>query len=190
MLYLVDNYDSFTYNLYQLVGQLSNEPIAVVKNDQLSVSELLARKPSRLIFSPGPGTPQKAGLMLSYLNAFIGKVPILGVCLGHQAIGTLYGAKLQHSPHLMHGKASEIVLKTPSPLFERCPKHFTGARYHSLSLATLPADLHLLATTSSDEIMGIADETKQVYGVQFHPESILTTAAVGRQLLKNFLSLS
>ncbi|MCH4170216.1 MAG: aminodeoxychorismate/anthranilate synthase component II [Lactobacillus sp.] len=189
MLTIVDNYDSFTYNLYQLVGQLTTEEIQVIKNDELSVQGLKDLHPDRLLFSPGPGNPDEAGNMLAYLDAFIGQIPILGVCLGHQAIGEVYGGQVVHSPKLMHGKASTIYQVAPSPLFDACPATFAGARYHSLTLANLPDELTVTATTQSGEIMAVADAKRQVYGVQFHPESILTTASVGSQLIQNFVKL-
>ncbi|MFD1670686.1 anthranilate synthase component II [Agrilactobacillus yilanensis] len=190
MLYLIDNYDSFTYNLYQLVGTLTDEPVTVVKNDTLSVAQLLAKHPSKLLLSPGPGRPENAGYLMAYLKAFVGKVPILGVCLGHQAIGAYYGVPVVHSPQLMHGKASNIHIVQSTPLFKNCPQTFTGARYHSLVLQnTLPENLKVTATTDTGTIMGIADPDKAVYGVQFHPESILTDPTVGTQLLQNFLKI-
>ncbi|MFD1125168.1 anthranilate synthase component II [Lentilactobacillus raoultii] len=191
MHYLIDNYDSFTYNLYQLIGQISKEPIQVVKNDAITVNELIHRQPESLIFSPGPGRPENAGRMPEILSAFLGKVPILGVCLGHQAIAEAYGADVIHAPKLMHGKPSKITVTTTSPLFDDCPKKFEAARYHSLIVdsQTIPAALTVTAETADHEIMAIADETKAVYGVQFHPESIMTDPAVGAQIIRNFLTI-
>lgn len=190
MLYLIDNYDSFTYNLYQLIGNLSEEPITVVKNDELTADELLAKHPSGIILSPGPGRPENAGNMPAILEAFLGKVPILGVCLGHQAIGEAYGAKVIHAPQLMHGKPSLMTRQTPTTLFANCPNQFEAARYHSLVIdpETMPANLAITATADDGTIQGIADEANQVYGVQFHPESIMTDGAVGAQIIKNYLA--
>ncbi|WP_125587675.1 anthranilate synthase component II [Companilactobacillus jidongensis] len=190
MIYLIDNYDSFTYNLYQLVGELTDEPIIVIKNDELTVEELAFRNPSKLIFSPGPGRPEDAGHMLDQLKYFIGRVPILGVCLGHQAIAEVYGGKVVHAPVLMHGKSSNIQLVHGGKIFEGCPHSFTGARYHSLIVTDLPDKLNITAQTSNHEIMAIADEDNKVYGVQFHPESIMTDKEIGQQIIKNFIKLN
>lgn len=190
MIYLIDNYDSFTYNLYQLMGQHTDEPITVLKNDQLTPQALQARHPSKLVLSPGPGQPEDAGYLLPYLKYFIGRLPILGVCLGHQAIGMAYGGQIQRSPELMHGKASLIKTVQDTPLFAHCPTTFLGARYHSLILKRpLPKPLQVLAETKAGTIMAIADPAQQVYGVQFHPESILTPPKIGGQILQNFLQL-
>lgn len=190
MIYLIDNYDSFTYNLYQLVGTLTDEPIVVVKNDELTVEELAALNPSKLIFSPGPGRPEDAGYMLEQLKHFIGRVPILGVCLGHQAIAEVYGGQVVHAPVLMHGKPSNIKLVHGGTLFENCPNSFLGARYHSLIVTDIPTTLKVSAQTADNEIMAIADEKNKVYGVQFHPESIMTDKEVGQQIIQNFIRLN
>ena len=190
MIYLIDNYDSFTYNLYQLIGTISDEPITVVKNDELTIEQLEAFHPSALVFSPGPGRPEDAGNMMELLEHFIGKVPILGVCLGEQAIGEAYGAKVIHAPVLMHGRPSEVELTAPSKIFTACPETFAAARYHSLIVdpTTVPNNLSVTATTEDGEIMAISDEAKKVFGVQFHPESIMTDASVGKQIVENFLA--
>ncbi|MCC7666300.1 anthranilate synthase component II [Liquorilactobacillus satsumensis] len=192
MHYLIDNYDSFTYNLYQMVGTLTNETVKVIKNDELTVAQLKERKPQSLIFSPGPGRPQDAGQMENYLRAFIGHIPILGICLGHQAIGEVYGTKVVHAKQLMHGKSSSIHLTHPDNLFAGCPESFTGARYHSLVLErnSLASALKITAESQDGSIMAIADDVKQVYGLQFHPESIMTEHAVGQQIMRNFLQLA
>lgn len=190
MIYLIDNYDSFTYNLYQLVGVLSSEPVKVIKNDEMSAEKLDSVRPSALIFSPGPGNPSEAGNTLSIMHYFLGKVPILGVCLGHQAIGQSYGAQIIHAPQLMHGKADTIRQKGHSELLQQCPTTFTAARYHSLVIdpQTIPKQLNVTATASDGTIQAVEDPEKEVYGVQFHPESIMTDKKVGQQIIKNFLA--
>lgn len=190
MLYLIDNYDSFTYNLYQLIGTLTKEPITVVKNDELTADQLLAKHPSGIILSPGPGRPENAGNMIDILKAFIGQVPILGVCLGEQAIGEVYGAQVIHAPKLMHGKPSLMTQQGQSIMFKHCPATFEAARYHSLVVdpATMPTNLKVTATADDGTIQAVADEANQVYGVQFHPESIMTEPTVGAQIIKNYLA--
>ncbi|MCH4009031.1 anthranilate synthase component II [Companilactobacillus sp.] len=191
MIYLIDNYDSFTYNLYQLIGTNSNEPITVVKNDELTVEELESLHPTGLVFSPGPGRPEDAGNMMELLKHFIGKVPILGVCLGEQAIGEVYGAKVVHAPVLMHGRPSEVEVTDKTQLFSDCPKTFEAARYHSLIVdpQTIPDELSITAITKDGEIMALCDEKQKVFGVQFHPESIMTEPSVGKQIIENYLAL-
>ncbi|WP_125771397.1 anthranilate synthase component II [Companilactobacillus furfuricola] len=191
MIYLIDNYDSFTYNLYQLLGTISDTPITVVKNDQFSTEQLEKLAPDALVFSPGPGRPENAGNMNQLLKDFIGKVPILGVCLGEQAIGEIYGANVIHAPKLMHGKPSKITITQPGQLFQDCPQQFSAARYHSLIVDknSIPKDLTFTAMTAEGEIMAVADEKKKVFGVQFHPESIMTDLTVGKQIAKNFLQM-
>jgi anthranilate synthase/aminodeoxychorismate synthase-like glutamine amidotransferase len=191
MIYLIDNYDSFTYNLYQLIGTLSEEPIAVVKSDQITIEDLESVDLTGLVFSPGPGRPEDADNMLIILKHFIGKVPIFGVCLGEQAIGEVYGASVIHAPELMHGRPSKVSITTPSAIFQNCPPAFQAARYHSLIVdpTTIPENLTVTAQTSDGEVMAIADEKNKVYGVQFHPESIMTDPAVGQKIVENFLAV-
>lgn len=190
MIYLIDNYDSFTYNLYQLVGTLTEESIVVVKNDALTVEDLRKRQPNKLIFSPGPGRPEDAGNMIDQLSYFIGRVPILGVCLGYQAIAEVYGGSVVHAATLMHGKSSKIhVVNGGGSLFAHCPNTFQGARYHSLVVQKAIQGLSTTAETEDQTIMALADEDKRVYGVQFHPESILTDGQAGQQIIRNFLDI-
>ncbi|WP_461212826.1 anthranilate synthase component II [Lacticaseibacillus sp. GG6-2] len=187
MIYLIDNYDSFTYNLYQLMGTLTEQPITVVHNDDLTAEELVAKKPSGVVFSPGPGRPEAGGNMPAMIQALRGRVPILGVCLGEQAIGQAYGGEVVAAKTLMHGKPSTITVTADSTLFADCPHQFTGARYHSLVVKEAPDGLTLSAVADDGSVMAIEDDTNQVYGVQFHPESIMTDPEVGKQLIVNFL---
>lgn len=191
MHYLIDNYDSFTYNLYQLIGTQTSEQIKVIKNDAINVENLMKMNPESIILSPGPGRPEDAGNMPAILKAFLGKVPIFGVCLGEQAIAQAYGAKVIHAPRLMHGKPSEMELVQTDPLFANCPEHFEAARYHSLIVdpQSVPTNLKVTAITEDGEIMAISNPDDMVYGVQFHPESIMTDPKVGRQIIKNFLNI-
>lgn len=191
MHYLIDNYDSFTYNLYQLIGTQTSDTIKVVKNDTTSVEKLMKAKPESIILSPGPGRPEDAGNMPAILKAFLGKVPIFGVCLGHQAIAQAYGAQIIHAPRLMHGKPSKMELVGNDPIFTNCPNQFEAARYHSLIVdpQTVPANLNVTARTGDGEIMAISNPADMVYGVQFHPESIMTDSTIGRQIIKNFLTV-
>lgn len=183
---LIDNYDSFSYNLYQLVGELDPD-IRVIRNDELTVDEVLALAPSRVIISPGPGRPEEAGICVELIRRCRGKFPILGVCLGHQAICVAYGATVTYAAHLMHGKSSTVDLSLGSALFRGLGGVTTVGRYHSLAVdrATLPADLKVTAETADREVMAVEDRPRKVFGVQFHPESILTPA--GRQIIRNFL---
>lgn len=192
MLVLVDNYDSFSYNLYQLLGAMCPE-IKVVRNDALSVEELLALKPQALVLSPGPGRPEDAGICLPLLKTLLTQQDgpaLLGVCLGHQALATACGAQVSYAPYLMHGKASELVLTDPSALFLGLTAPITVARYHSLSVEpkSVPPCLKVTATTSDGVIMALEHRTLPLYGVQFHPESILTPQ--GATMLRNFLKVA
>ena len=187
MLVIIDNYDSFTYNLYQLFGELGAQ-MRVVRNDAASVPEIAALKPDKLVISPGPCTPREAGISCEAIRFFAGKIPLLGVCLGHQAIGHVFGGTIVRARRLMHGKTSPIR-HDGQGLFAGLPNPFAATRYHSLLIeaGTCPACLAVTARADADEIMGVQHTALPVYGVQFHPESILT--AHGRQLLDNFLRL-
>ncbi len=185
MLLMIDNYDSFTYNLVQYFGELGEE-VLTVRNDEITLAEIAALNPTYLCLSPGPSDPQHAGITLEVLREFTGKLPILGVCLGHQAIGAAFGGRVVRAQTIMHGKTSEIETDGKG-VFTHLPRRFKVTRYHSLALerATLPACLDVTATTVDGEIMGIRHKTLALEGVQFHPESILTEH--GHALLKNFL---
>ena len=182
---VLDNYDSFTYNLVQYLGELGAEPI-VVRNDASSVAELLALKPDALLLSPGPGRPENSGVLCEAITAFAGVVPVLGVCLGHQAIGHVYGAKVVSAPELLHGKTSEVH-HTGEGIFVGSPSPITATRYHSLIIEreSLPPELVVTAQTQDGMIMGVRHRDLDIEGVQFHPESILTT--LGHDLLKVFV---
>ncbi len=182
---VLDNYDSFTYNLVQYLGELGAEPI-VVRNDSMSVTELLALKPDAVLLSPGPGRPENSGVLCEAITAFAGVAPVLGVCLGHQAIGHVYGAKVVSAPELLHGKTSEVH-HTGDGIFAGSPSPITATRYHSLIIEreSLPAELVITAHTQDGMIMGVRHRTIDIEGVQFHPESILTT--LGHDLLKVFV---
>ena len=182
---VLDNYDSFTYNLVQYLGELGAEPI-VVRNDSMNVTELLALKPDAVLLSPGPGRPENSGVLCEAITAFAGVAPVLGVCLGHQAIGHVYGAKVVSAPELLHGKTSEVH-HTGEGIFAGSPSPITATRYHSLIIEreSLPAELVITAQTQDGMIMGIRHRTLDIEGVQFHPESILTTR--GHDLLKVFV---
>ncbi|WP_283679378.1 aminodeoxychorismate/anthranilate synthase component II [Lentilactobacillus sp. Marseille-Q4993] len=188
---LIDNYDSFTYNLSQLISEVAGEDTMVLKNDDPRLDNIELLNPTHLILSPGPGRPEDAGKLISVLKRQISRVPILGVCLGHQAITEVYGGKVVHAPELMHGKASKMKVITASPLFANCPDTFIAARYHSLIASPMgfPSELKVIAETKTNEIMAIADEQNAVYGVQFHPESIMTDEVVGRGIISNFLGI-
>jgi anthranilate synthase/aminodeoxychorismate synthase-like glutamine amidotransferase len=182
---LIDNYDSFTYNLYQYLGEMDVET-TVVRNDQITVDQALARRPSAIVVSPGPGTPDQAGITLELIKAAAGHVAVLGVCLGHQALGQAFGGKVVRAPRLMHGKVSE-VRHDGRTIFAGLPATFTATRYHSLVVARegMPECLEISAWTDDGVVMGLRHRKLPLEGVQFHPESILTSA--GKQLLRNFL---
>jgi len=186
MILLIDNYDSFTYNLAQCLGQLG-EKLEVRRNDQITLDEIAARRPDRIVISPGPGTPDDAGISLAVIRRFAGKMPILGVCLGHQAIGQAFGGRVIRAPKLMHGKTSRIHHDAKT-IFRKLPQDFVATRYHSLIVErkSLPKELKISAETDG-LIMGLRHRKLLVEGVQFHPESVLTE--VGLQILRNFLAL-
>lgn len=186
MILLIDNYDSFSYNLYQLLGAIEPD-IRVVRNDELTVEEIGRLNPEKIILSPGPGKPSEAGVCVEAAIRFAGRIPILGVCLGHQAICEAYGATVSYAKTLMHGKQSDIAVDTDCPLFLGLPGVIKGGRYHSLAALedTLPAELTVIAKTEDGEIMGVKARDHEIYGVQFHPESILTP--LGGKILQNFL---
>ena len=187
MILIIDNYDSFTHNLYQLIGEI-NPDIKVVRNDKITISEIEALHPDHIIISPGPGNPQQAGICIEVIKQFSGKYPILGVCLGHQAIGEAFGGKVVHAPEIVHGKSDRVYILKDTPLLAGMENGFQAARYHSLIVEpeSLPACLEVIAETKKHEIMALQHREYKVYGVQFHPESIMTPE--GRTILKNFLS--
>jgi anthranilate synthase component 2/para-aminobenzoate synthetase component 2 len=187
MLLIIDNYDSFTYNLVQYLGELG-EAIEVYRNDAITLDEIAAKCPTHLVISPGPCTPNEAGISVDLIKTFAGKIPILGVCLGHQAIGAAFGGDVVRADRLMHGKTS-MIHHDRKTVFEGLENPFEATRYHSLIVKreTLPACLEISAETEQAEIMGVRHREFPVEGVQFHPESILTRA--GKDLLRNFLKL-
>ena len=184
-LLMIDNYDSFTYNLVQYFGELGAE-VLVHRNDEISLAEIEALKPSHLVVSPGPCSPAEAGISVAAIQHFAGKLPILGVCLGHQSIGAAFGGRIIRAQQLMHGKTS-VIHTTQQGVFANLPKDFTVNRYHSLSIerSSCPAELEVTAWTDDGEIMGVRHRSLPIEGVQFHPESILTEH--GHALLNNFL---
>ena len=185
MLLMIDNYDSFTYNLVQYFGELG-ESVTTLRNDEITIAEIGAMKPDRICISPGPKTPFEAGISLEVLRQFQGKLPILGVCLGHQAIGAVFGGRVIRAKTVMHGKTS-LIAHTGVGVFKNLPSPFTVIRYHSLAIerASLPSCLEVTAWTDDGEIMGVRHKEFDIEGVQFHPESILSEH--GHALLKNFL---
>lgn len=187
MILLLDNYDSFTYNLAQYLGELGCQ-VEVHRNDRITIEQIVKKKPAGIVISPGPCTPQEAGISVPLVQKLAGKIPILGVCLGHQAIGAAFGGKILRAPKLFHGKTSAIH-HDGKGVFAKLPKPFMATRYHSLIVErkSLPRELEISAETEDGIIMGLRHRTKKVEGVQFHPESVLTEA--GKQLLKNFLEL-
>ena len=186
MLAIIDNYDSFTYNLVQYFGELDEDPV-VVRNDELSVAELAAQNPDYLVISPGPCTPNEAGISVAAIQHFAGKIPILGICLGHQSIAQAFGGNVVAAKQLMHGKVS-MVNHDGEGLFANLPNPLKATRYHSLAVAgtDLPPELRITATTDDGEIMALRHRRHMIFGVQFHPESIETVG--GHEMLRNFLT--
>jgi anthranilate synthase component 2 len=183
---LIDNYDSFSYNLYQALGSLESD-IKVVRNDEISLAEIVVLRPSHIVISPGPGRPADAGISEAVIESFAGGIPILGVCLGHQAICEAFGATVGYAKTLTHGKSSDITLDPGCPVFAGLPPVIRGARYHSLAAQgdTVPDCLRVIARSDDGEIMGVCHRDHPVYGLQFHPESILTPE--GGRIIANFL---
>lgn len=189
MILMIDNYDSFTYNLVQYLGELG-EKLTVFRNDKISLDEIANLRPAKIVISPGPGGPQAAGISLAVIKEFAGKIPILGVCLGHQCIGYAFGAKIKRAKRLMHGKTSLIYHKRKN-IFRNLPNPFIATRYHSLAVSRVdfPKALEVIAWEKEDnEIMGIRHRHYPLWGVQFHPESIMTDA--GKRLLENFVKIN
>ncbi len=187
MLLVIDNYDSFTYNLVQYFGELG-EDVRVYRNDKISLKDIEELRPSRIVISPGPCTPKEAGISVETIRKFGGQIPLLGVCLGHQSLAVAFGGEVIRAPRLMHGKTSHIK-HDGKTIYRGLPNPFEATRYHSLIVnpVNLPACLSVSAQTAEGEIMGLRHQTLRIEGVQFHPESILTTA--GKDLLRNFLKL-
>lgn len=188
MILLLDNYDSFSYNLFQLAGEI-NPDIRVIRNDEMTVEEIAALQPERIILSPGPGRPEDAGIIVESVKALGKNIPLLGVCLGHQAICAAFGATVTYAGRLMHGKQSRIRFDAQCPIFAGCSEEPLVARYHSLAVdaATLPEELKVTAVTPEGEVMAVMHRDYPIYGVQFHPESIMTPE--GKRMLQNFIEL-
>lgn len=189
MILLIDNYDSFSYNLYQYIGE-ADPDIKVIRNDEMSVSEIKELSPDRIVISPGPGRPENAGMIIDAVKELGASIPILGVCLGHQAICMAYGAKVTYASELMHGKQSAVSLDDTCPLFKGIPRMTRVGRYHSLAVdaSTLPDELKAAALTIEGEIMAVRHVSYPVFGLQFHPESVLTP--YGKEMIHNFLDYS
>ena len=188
MIVLIDNYDSFSYNLYQFVGTV-NKDIRVIRNDELAVGQIQNLRPSHIILSPGPGYPKDAGVCVALARELGKEIMLLGVCLGHQAICEAFGATISHAKQLMHGKQSEVVLNPACPLFQELPPRIKAGRYHSLAAMrdTIPDCLMITAETADKEVMAVMHREYPIFGLQFHPESILTPD--GMQIIRNFLNL-
>ena len=188
MILLIDNYDSFSYNLVQMAGGIRSD-IKVIRNDAMTVEEIEKLNPSHIILSPGPGYPKDAGVCEEVVKKLAGKIPILGVCLGHQAICEAFGGNVSYARELMHGKKKEIEVTGENQLFRNLPEHFPAARYHSLAAEeeTLPKELKVTARCEDGEVMAVEHETYPIFGVQFHPESVMTPD--GRQMIENFMEV-
>lgn len=191
MVLLIDNYDSFSYNLVQLIGELTDGNIKIVRNDEITIDEIRKMNPESIILSPGPGKPEDAGICEDVVRQLKDEYPILGVCLGHQSICEVFGAKVTYAKQLMHGKQSEMTILKEDPIFEGLGESFKGARYHSLSADrnTIPDELEVIAIDGKDgEVMAVKHKEYPIYGLQFHPESVLTPE--GKKLVNNFLKLN
>ena len=191
MVLLIDNYDSFSYNLVQLIGELTDGNIKVVRNDEITIDEIRKMNPESIIISPGPGKPEDAGICEDVVRQLKDEYPILGVCLGHQSICEVFGAKVSYAKQLMDGKQSEMTILKEDPIFEGLGESFKGARYHSLSADrnTIPDELEVIAIDGKDgEVMAVKHKEYPIYGLQFHPESVLTPE--GKKLVNNFLKLN
>ena len=188
MILLIDNYDSFTYNLYQYMG-IFEKDIKVVRNDKITIEEIEQLNPNRIVLSPGPKSPKEAGICMDVVKHFYTKKPILGICLGHQSIGAAFGAKIIHAKELMHGKKKLMYKTGESRLFKDLPDTFAAARYHSLAALkdTLPAELKVTAESEDGEVMAVEHTKYPVFGVQFHPESVMTPD--GRVMIENFMEV-
>ena len=186
MIVLIDNYDSFSYNLYQMIGEIDPE-IRVIRNDEMTVEEICGMHPDRIILSPGPGRPEDAGIIIAAVKELGKEIPLLGVCLGHQAVCAAFGADITYARELMHGRQSNVKFDRTCPLFQEIPDTAPVARYHSLAAdaSTIPEELKVTAVTDDGEVMAVQHRKYPIYGVQFHPESIMT--ADGGQMLKNFI---
>ena len=186
MILLIDNYDSFSYNLYQLIGEIDPE-IKVIRNDEMTVEEIRSMHPDRIILSPGPGRPEGAGIIIEAVKDLGKEIPLLGVCLGHQAVCAAFGTDITYAKELMHGRQSNVKFDRTCPLFQDIPETAPVARYHSLAAdaSTIPEELRVTAVADDDEVMAVQHREYSIYGVQFHSESILTPD--GRQMLKNFI---
>lgn len=186
MILLIDNYDSFSYNLFQLIGEIEQD-IKVIRNDEMTIEGIKKLNPARIILSPGPGRPEDAGIIIEAAKTLGKDIPILGVCLGHQAICAAFGATVTYAKELMHGKQSDVKFDTGCPLFKGCLEVAPVARYHSLAadIDTIPEELKITALTTDGEVMAVQHKEYPIYGVQFHPESIMTPD--GKQMLRNFI---
>lgn len=184
MILLIDNYDSFTYNLYQYVSEIERD-VKVVRNDAITLQAIAQLQPDFIIFSPGPGYPRQAGIMEDIIQAFYKQIPMLGICLGHQAIGEVFGCQIQPAKEMKHGEVDDIQVNSLSPLFKDLTNTLRVARYHSLIVAHPSSELEVIATSNQGEIMAIQHKHYPLYGVQFHPESIMTPK--GKQILYNFI---
>lgn len=189
MILLIDNYDSFSYNLYQLAGEITPD-IRVIRNDEMTVEEIRQLRPERIILSPGPGRPEDAGMIVEAAGELGKEIPLLGICLGHQAVCAAFGATVTYAKELMHGKQSKVRLNRECPLFRGCPETVPVARYHSLAadVGTMPECLEITARTQDGEIMAVQHREYPVYGLQFHPESIMTPD--GKKMLENFFEIT